>query len=233
MYNVAIIEDEVAAASALEKMISIVEPEFKICAKIPSIFESLTFFKGANVDIVFMDVQLADGDCFELLSKIPCINFVIIFTTAYDNHAIKAFKFNAVDYILKPIDPKELAKAIDKAKEKLSNRVLINFFLSNRNLDKPRLELMVLNEKLYVNIEDIIRLQADSAYTKFVLKDRSFTVSKNMKYYEDLLEGYNFIRVHNSHLVSKNEIASRKLGTLKMSNGDVIPVSVRRRFLLK
>ncbi|RUT72260.1 DNA-binding response regulator [Flavobacterium cupreum] len=233
MYNVAIIEDEVAAAAALEKMISILEPDFKICAKIPSIFESLAFFKENSVDIVFMDVQLADGDCFELLSKIPCINFSIIFTTAYDTHAIKAFKFNAVDYILKPVDPEELAKAIHKAKEKLTNLVLIDFFLSNRNVDKPRLALTVLNQTLYVNIEDIIRLEADSAYTEFVLKDRSFTVSKNMKYYEDLLQGYNFIRVHNSHLVSKNEIASRKVSTVKMSNGDVIPVSVRRRFLLK
>lgn len=233
MYKVAIIEDEAAAAAALEKMISILEPDFNICAKLPGIFESLIFFKENNVDIVFMDVQLADGDCFELLSKIPHINFSIIFTTAYDNHAIKAFKFNAVDYILKPVDPEDLAKAIARAKEKLTNRVLIDFFLTNRNLDKPRLALNALNETLYVNIEDIIRLEADSAYTKFVLKGRSFTVSKNIKYYEDLLENFNFIRVHNSHLVSKNEIASRIVSTLKMSNGDVIPVSVRRRFLLK
>lgn len=233
MYKVAIIEDETAAAAALEKMISILEPDFNICAKLPSIFESLVFFKENNVDIVFMDVQLADGDCFELLSKIPQFNFSIIFTTAYDNHAIKAFKFNAVDYILKPVDPKDLAKAIDKAKERLTNRVLIDFFLTNRNLDKPRLALNALNETLYVNIEDIIRLEADSAYTKFVLKDKSFTVCRNIKYYEDLLESFNFIRVHNSHLVSKNQIASRIVSNLKMSNGDVIPVSVRRRFLLK
>ncbi|MRX41273.1 response regulator [Flavobacterium sp. LC2016-23] len=233
MYKVAIIEDEIAAAAALEKMISILEPDFKICAKIPSVFESLIFFKKTNVDLVFMDVQLSDGDCFELLSKIPHINFSIIFITAYDTHAIKAFKFNAIDYVLKPIDPEELAKAIVKAKERLSSRVLIEYFLTNRNRDKPRLALSVLNETLYVNIEDIIRLEADSAYTIFVLKDRSFTVSKNIKYYEDLLEGYNFIRIHYSHLVAKNEIASRKVSTLTMSNGDVIPMSVRKRFLLK
>ncbi|MEO8532440.1 MAG: LytTR family DNA-binding domain-containing protein [Flavobacterium sp.] len=233
MYKVAIIEDEIAAASALEKMISILEPDFKICAKIPSIFESLVFFKDNSVDIVFLDVQLADGDCFELLSKIPHINFSIIFITAYDNHAIKAFKFNAIDYILKPVDPEDLAKAIVKVKERINSRAQIEYFLNNRSKDKPRLALNVLNETLYVNIEDIIRLEADSAYTKFVLKDKAVMVSKNIKYYEDLLREYNFIRIHNSHLVAKNEIRSKKITTLTMSNGDEVPIAVRKRFLLK
>ncbi|WP_166922316.1 LytR/AlgR family response regulator transcription factor [Flavobacterium poyangense] len=233
MYKVLIIEDEVAAASALEKMLFILEPEFRICAKISSVFESLVFLKDTNVDIVFLDIQLADGDCFELLSKIPQINFSIIFITAYNNHAIRAFKFSAIDYILKPVDPDDLAKAIAKAKEKINNRAQIEYFLSNRKKEVPRLTLNVLSEIFYVDIDDIIRLEADTAYTKFVLKNKTILVSKNMKYYEDLLSEYDFIRVHNSHLVAKNKIVSKKLAHVVMSNGDEVPVSVRKRCLFK
>lgn len=231
--RVAIIEDESSAASALEKMLSILEPDFEICAKLAGIFESVLFFKNSDVQIVFLDVQLADGDCFELLSKIPNINFSIIFITAYDNYAIRALKFNAVDYILKPIDPEELVQAISKAKDKLKNQERVKHFLDNRSKVKPRLALKFSSETVYVDIEDIIRLEADCSYTKFVLKNKFLIISKNIKYYEELLNEYNFIRIHQSHLVAADKIVSKTKDFVTMANGDEVPVSVRKRFLFK
>jgi len=172
---------------------------------------------------------------FDLISKLDKIDFAIVFTTAYNEFAIQAFKVNAVDYLLKPISKEDLLGAVAKVHERMnihSDNLNINALINGFGLQQPmngKVSLSSMDGLEFVEVKTIIRCEADSNYTHVILEDGGkITISKTLKDLEDQLANFPFMRVHNSHLVNLNRIKSYQRGaggTLVMDNNDTIPVS--------
>lgn len=189
-------------------------------------------------DVLFLDVHLNNETGFDLLSQLPARAFEVIFTTAHDKYAINAFKFSAIDYLLKPIDRNELSASIEKLLKKISlneaaSKLDMLMYNINSSLQAQKITLPTENGLHFIPVQSIIRCQADTNYTHFFINDGSrITVSRTLKMYEEMLNDYGFVRVHNSHLVNITQIekySKGKGGSITMSDGSEIEVSVRKK----
>jgi len=236
--KVIIVEDEAAAQKILQYMLENFFDNIKIVATAVGVKDAYSAINFHNPDLVFLDIKLSDGTAFDLLQKFNDINFGIIFTTAYNEFAIKAFKYSTIDYLLKPINPMELQSAVKRAiqlkKDKDKYRELLDLLNSYTSKQQKKLILNTTKGKCMFPEEDIVRLVADGSYTTFILKNKKITVSKNIRHYEKILGNEQFIRTHQSHLVNiKHIISLEPSGKIIMSNGDKVPVSVRKRPVIK
>lgn len=200
--------------------------------------QALYILQTYNPEIVFLDIQMPGGSGFDLLRGISKYNFEIIFTTAYDNYAIEAIKFSALDYLLKPIDEAEFLKAIERLQEKLkfnkSNERLYKNFIHNvgsTNESDFKLALPGINDIQYANLHNIIRIQAESNYSRLYFEtDKPYLSSKTLKEFENILGNYNFIRAHKSHLINAHHIVSYdRNGFLLLKDKTRIEVSRRKK----
>lgn len=230
MIKVLIIEDEKNNLEVLKKMLQFVSDKIEIVGETGFVNQAIQLIKTQQPQLVFMDIELEDGTGFDILKNIENQQFKTIFTTAYNQYAIKAFKFSAVDYLLKPINPEELQNAVERAITSISEKENYEELLNRINNDtEDNIVLKTSEQRHIVPLKSIIRLEADGAYTLFVTNTQQLIISKNLKYYQDLL-GDNFIRCHQSHLVQKQCIKSVDSdNNLHLSNGDNIPVSRRNR----
>jgi two-component system LytT family response regulator len=233
MIKTIIIEDEINARTVLKKMLHILEPNIHIIAETAYVSEAIELINQEKPNLVFMDIELEDGTSLDILKKLENINFKIIFTTAYNQYAINAFKFSAIDYLLKPIDPIELEEAIKRAIISIENKnehlELLNVLKNNIEKKEQKIVLKTTEQRYVIPTNDIIRLEEDGAYTLFITTNQKIIISKNLKYYQDLLTT-DFVRCHQSHLINtKHIIAIEKNGKLKLSNTDLVPISVRKK----
>lgn len=192
-----------------------------------------------NPDLLFLDVELDDGTGMDLLSKLSIINFQVIFVTAHNKYAIDAFRFSAIDFLLKPIDSEELIAAFDRVIKHIKNSFLqdqlqvMQESLTKITLKEKKIVLKDSNSIYFVNVTDIIRCESDGQYTEFYIENtKKIVISKSLKEYEEMLESYGFIRPHHSHLININKILRFNKGdggTLVMQNNDEIPVSHRKK----
>jgi two-component system, LytTR family, response regulator len=193
-----------------------------------------------NPDVVFLDVEMNDGTGFDLLSKLTKPAFQLIFTTAHNQYAIQAFKFSAIDYLLKPVDPVDLNTALQKAAENISSSTLQNQLavlmqqVGNKNEPDKQIVLKDIDKTYFIKMNDILYCEAEGSYTKFYLTNAEpVFVSRNLRSYEELLAPAGFIRTHHSCLVNpaKIKIYDRKTdsGTLILEGGHTIPVSQRKK----
>jgi two-component system, LytTR family, response regulator len=191
-------------------------------------------------DIVLLDVEMNDGTGFDLIKQIPSPAFQLIFTTAYNQYAIQAIKFSAIDYLLKPIDPVELNNSLQKAKENISSQILQKQLavllqqFSNKPEPEKQIVIKDIDKTYFIKMNDILYCEAEGSYTKFYLSNSEpIFVSRNLRYYEDLLSPAGFFRTHHSCLVnpSKIKIYDRKTdcGTLILEGGHTVPVSQRKK----
>jgi len=229
-----IVEDEKAAAEVLYFMINRVARDIEIISTESSVDDAYSAIKKYAPDLVFLDIKLRDKSAFDLLGKFDDIPFKIIFTTAYNDFAVQAFKYAAMDYLLKPINPMELKNAIIRVRKYLNQDIEYQKMLTTlKEFVKDQNRNIVLNTskgKTIVNKEDIIRLEADGAYTIFVLKNKNLVVSRNLKYYENILEDSHFLRTHQSHLVNLHYMISiDNEGNIQLKNGDKVPISTRKK----
>ncbi len=230
--HVLIAEDESQVREALIKMLQILSPEMEIVATSKSLIDLNRDYKEYQPDLIFLDVELADGNAFDWLRKTnPTAK--IIFTTAYSKYAIDAFKFSTVDYLLKPIDPADLKKAIQRALKEIRNKqdylALQKVLIDNTENERQKIVLKTTEHRHIILLDDIIRVAADGAYSKFYTNTQEIIVSRNLKYYEKFL-GKDFIRCHQSHLINLNQVASiYKSTNILMKNGDLIPISTRKK----
>ncbi len=203
------------------------------CYSIDSAFDSLMLKKP---QLVFLDIELVEGTGFDLLESLPNINFEVIFVTAFDKYALKAIKFCALDYLLKPLDIRDLVSAVSKVelriKEKLTNEGMRNL-IENLSENIKRIALP-LNDKIeFVDINQILRLEGEGNYTHvFLCSGEKYFVSKPLKDYDDLLSDYNFLRVHRSHIINLNEVKSyikTDGGYIKMKDGSSVSISRQRK----
>lgn len=213
----------------------------EIIAVASSVDEGLDAIRQFSPDLVFLDVQLQNRTAFDLLSEISQRKFEIIFTTAYDQYAVRAFRFSALDYLLKPVDGDELIQAVSRLKERNNpdetTEKLNALFHNMKSIQgtTKRICVPVLNGIVFLQVNEIIRCQSEVNYTTFYLKDKpNLVVAKTLKEFEELLSDYNFFRVHNSHLVNLAFIKSYnkgKGGYITMTDNSVVEVSTRRKDL--
>lgn len=235
--NAIIIEDEKNNAERLERMLSRHCPEIILKKTAASVQEGILAINEFNPDILFLDIELPDGTGFEIFDHFSSPAFEVIFTTAFDKFAIKAIKFSAADYLLKPIDKEELIAAVEKVKslkDDSSKSRNISFFKEkHKNQLLNNIALPTSDGYKIVSIDQIIRCEADGNYTRFHLdKNEKILVSKSLKEFEDLLEDCNFCRVHHSHLINMKHAVKYQKGEggyVIMSDNASVEVSKRKK----
>ncbi len=237
MLTAIIVEDMPDALQLLKSDLKANHPEIKIIDTAQSVVEAAKSLRNTEPDILFLDIMLGDGTGFDVLEIFPELRSKIIFVTASDEYAIRAFKFAAIDYVLKPYSSEELGQAIDKAKKQIQpNKERLNILkdtLSAPEQKPDKISLHTLDKIIIVNLDDIIRCESDSNNTIFYLQDgQKIFVTKTLKYFADMLKNYQFLRVHQSHLVNLQCISAfikTDGGYLMLKNGENIPVSVRKK----
>jgi two-component system, LytTR family, response regulator len=241
MITATIVDDEPDCCEALATLLQRYCPEVKILDICYSAAAALQSIKEHQPKILFLDVEMPFMNGFELLEQLGEINFELIFTTSYDQYAIKAIRFSALEYLLKPIDREELQLSVQKALKRNSFPLPQQFEILLEKLKHPtipinRIAIPTLEGFQLVLAESIIRCESESNYTFLFLKDnRKLTASRNLKEIEELLEDYSFIRVHNSYLVNINEVEKYikgEGGYLVMCDGSMVNVSRSRKELL-
>jgi two-component system LytT family response regulator len=239
MIKAIIIEDEKMSRETLRRMLEKYCPTVEIIAEADGYRKGVEEIRKQRPDVIFLDIQMPDGSGFRLLEELGEIDFEVIFTTAFDQFAIKAIKYSALDYLLKPIIPQDLADAIQRVeKKKAENKRRKNLELSSgtQMMQEQRSHKIVLStaEMIHViDVNDIVRCESDNYYTYFHFADgRKLLVSKTLKENEELLSGHNFIRPHKSHLVNIKYIKSyirQDGGYILMNDGTHVPVSRRKK----
>ena len=230
-----IIDDLSEAREALKQDIKEYTPQIEILGEADGVLTGAKLVKEKKPDILFLDIQMNDGDGFDLLDIIDREKYKVIFTTSSDSYAIKAFKFSAVDYLLKPIDPDELVSAVEKidaSTVKDENMDVLMETLKSSN--RPKRVVLVTQDRIFVkDIEEIVRCESNINYTWFYLLDGTkILVSKTLKEYDKMLSDHNFYRVHQSHLINAayiKEYVKSDGGYLLMKDGSSVPVSTRRK----
>ena len=242
MIKLMIVDDEQASIDLLTWLVEQYCPETTAIRSARSVAEAIPRIRQFQPDLLFLDIQMPHHSGFDLLTTIEHWNFEVVFTTAYNEFAIQAIRFSALDYLLKPVDEAELKKAVERFKAKRiyapAGQLLFRNFIQNlsqQNQEKFRLALTDATEVKYVNLDEIIRLQAESNYTHIFLEKKNVFISaKTLKEYDEILSGHHFLRVHKSHLVNPDHIDRYdKAGFLHMRDGSVVEVSRRKKDYLQ
>jgi two-component system LytT family response regulator len=228
-----IIDDEARARSVLATLIKENVPDIEIVDTADDVPNGVISINKYKPDVVFLDVEMPNYNGFQLLDFFENINFNIVFTTAYSDYALQAFQVSAIDYLLKPIQIEQLLKAVEKLKSHAKTQNNEKFQTLKTNLGEKgvqKLALPVSNGLRFVPLEEIIYLEADGAYTNFMLRDGSkIVVSKKIKEFEDALSpDKKFFRPHRSYIVNLNSIKQyikSDGGYLIMDNGDNVSLS--------
>ena len=235
-----IIDDEVHCAETLEWQLTNFCPTVELIGVYSSPIEGLAAIKNEKPDLVFLDIEMPKMNGFQLLKSIDKVDFGVIFTTAFDQFAVQAFKVSAVDYLVKPIDDDELKLAVEKGEKRnpKSSAVSVEFLLEQMQENKlsDRLFLPTLNGLEFIEKELVVRCESDSNYTTVFLKNEDkMVISKTLKEFEDLLPEKHFFRVHNSHIINLLYVQKYVRGDgghLVMKNGNIVPVSRAKKQLL-
>jgi two-component system LytT family response regulator len=238
MIRAVIIDDELESRNTVNNILTQYCEYVSIVGQAEGVGTGRELILSKQPELVFLDIQMADGTGFDLLEQIPRVDFRVIFVTAYDQYALKAIKYSALDYILKPIDPQQLIDAVNKFKVLESNfhvmaeqiKTLFGFKSGFEKIALPTSDGL-----RFVKVDNIIRCESDSNYTNFYLKTgEKILVTKTLKEFEEILTDIHFVRIHQSHLINLNFV-ERYIkgdgGSVIMSDGSEVEVSRRRKDL--
>jgi two-component system, LytTR family, response regulator len=239
MTKAIIIDDELHCIETLKEKIKIYCPTIEVIDSFVKPQSALDYLMTESPDIIFLDIEMPVINGFTLLEKLKDINFRIVFTTAYDQYAIKAIKFSAFDYLLKPIDKDDLmlvADRINLVTKKSTVESQIGVLLQqikNTNNDQLKISIHTSEGIVFPLLHDIIRIESSSNYSVFYFNDGSKKmVSKTLKDFEEILCHHDFFRIHNSHLINLSRVKTFHKtdgGLVEMYNGDKVEVSRRRK----
>ena len=235
--KIIIVDDEKDAVHSLELMLNEFCSDITIVGKAFSIIEAIKEIQNKKPDIVFLDIEMPHGTGFDVLESIPDRKFVVIFTTAYNDYAIKAIKASAIDYILKPVSIDELLNAVKKAQEQIQKAIfppLIKEISASQNISAlhKKIAIHTSNGLEYLNTTDIIRIEADGSYSNiFLNNNKKIIASKNLKELQNNLSPDIFYRAHNSHLINLLKVKRflRNEGAVEMNDGSIVTLSRRNR----
>ena len=241
MIRTLIIDDELNARKIIRSIVESVAGEFEIVGEAQDVKSGIEQIQKLKPDLVLLDIDMPDGNAFNLLENIGRVDFRIIFITAHSDYAIQAFKFSAVDYILKPIISSELFRSLDKAKKTIELEevnIKLDALLANLKTDaeSKKVVLKTSDSIQCVDVDDIYFCESEGgSYTRFHFKDKSkILVSKPLKEYDELLSKLHFFRIHKSYLVNLNKIVSfekQQGGSVILEDQTELSVSYRKRDL--
>jgi len=234
-----IVDDEERGIVALKQLIEKYCEDIVVEGTAMNVADAEKLIIKTQPDVVFLDIEMPGGNGFQLLEKFEEISFDIIFVTAYHEYALKAIKFAALDYLLKPVKIAELQTAVARLKKKhadgMNDKEKYSFFKNMVNDPNPfkKIILSTMDGYFPIRFEEVIYCKADDSYTHFYLSgNKHYVVSRNLKEFEEMLTPYHFYRIHKSYLVNLNHIEriSKADGaTVIMSNQDELPVSIRKK----
>jgi two-component system LytT family response regulator len=240
MLRAIIVDDEPYCCEILAAMLEADCPQVQVVAICRNGEEGLQAIRKHGPDLVFLDVEMPKMNGFEMLEQIP-VNFHLIFTTSYDQYALKAIRFSALDYLLKPVDREELRKAVQKAEQRIQIPMAQQLEILMQKIKQPlnpinKIALPTMDGLQMISIDTIVSCESDDNYTRLVLKTgKKLLVTRSLKEIEESLEQYSFLRVHRSYLVNLNEIEKYikgEGGYLIMSDGSTVDVSRSRKEIL-
>lgn len=235
--KILIIDNEPDIADGLAELLGLFCPEILKVNIEHSIAGGIEAINNLQPDVVFLDVELNEGTGFDLLNQLDEIAFQLIFITAHDKYALNAFRFSAIDFLVKPIDPEALQVAVERAKSGLEkNEIIKQLEVIKETPTNNKEKKIVLKDSdaiYFVRIADILFCQADGPYTTFHIENSAkIIVSKNLKEYEDLLEPFGFERTHHSYLVNLSKVIrfdKKEGGTLVLEGNHSVFLSVRKK----
>jgi two-component system, LytTR family, response regulator len=238
MLHALIIDDEDHMRDSLTKLLAKHCPQVVVEGEAISVASGIMAIHDIHPDLVLLDIQMGDGTGFDLLNSLPVIDFKVIFITAYDHYALQAFRFSAVDYLLKPVNPELLAEAVERAGLLIQEHHNLQMQALQENLRNiehhNRKIILKTTENIYlIDLNDIISCESENNYTSVYTKDESkILVSKTLKEYDNLLAGFGFYRVHKSYLINLAHIKrfeKQDGGYIVLTNDLKIPVASRKR----
>lgn len=234
-----LVDDETHSRTALKNMLEFYCKEIEVVGEAENISEAQTLIKTLKPAVVFLDIQMPGGNGFELLKKYRHIPFKVIFVTAFDQFALRAIKLSAIDYLLKPLSPRDLIKAVEKLKKQVEVEERFDQQLAaleeNMNAERQQKKIILntSNNMYIIRVEDVIRCESDKNYTQIVSgKGKTILVAKTLKEFDEMLSPLGFCRIHQSHLINLNHVLSYEKGSgglVVLSNKERIPVSSRRK----
>ncbi|MBT8393679.1 MAG: response regulator transcription factor [Flavobacteriaceae bacterium] len=237
MYKAVIVDDEPKAVQSLSWELSNFNSDIEIVQTFTNPEEALLFLDDYTPDCLFLDIQMPTMDGFQFLDKLNNKDIAVVFTTAYDEYAIKALKREALDYLLKPIDTDDLSEALRKIK-KFKSRIVNSDKLENILLDfnaqnkKKKITISTEGKLIFLKLEEILFVESDGNYcTLFLIENQKILVTKKLKEIDSLLPDDNFFRIHNSYIVNMNKIKEflKTEGYVVMDSGHRIPVARQRK----
>jgi len=238
-----LVDDDAHLRKGMKAMLELYASEFQIVGEAENVHDAIAVISNQNPQVVFLDIQLSEGTGFDILEKLTelhgKISFQVVFITAHEQYAIKAFRFSALDFLLKPVDPEELQKVVAKIQatlQKHENFEHIELLLENIRKKADNFKRIALStaEGIHLfNINEILRCESEDNYTKFYfVNGKSILISKTLKEYEELLGGQGFERIHQSHLINLAFLKSyirKDGGYVVMSDGSHLPISQRKK----
>lgn len=232
-----IIDDEQAPRNVLKNYLRDYCPQLQVLGEAEGVSDGYDKIRALLPNLIFLDINLLDGTGFDLIDKFPCPDFCVIFTTAYDYFALKAFKYSAVDYLLKPYDLGDLVDAVEKMERHfpLDSLCLLKELLEKRDLEASFKKIALSSQEgmVLLALKNIVRAESSGCYTTFLTKSgERHTVSRTLKEFEQLLPADMFVRVHTSHILNLRFVKKfqrKDGGTILMKDGSCIPISRRRR----
>jgi two-component system LytT family response regulator len=232
-----IVEDEPKNIKILKRFISEYFPTIEVIGDAQDVQKAEELYRSLIPDLIFLDIQLTKGTAFDFLDKVMPISCAVIFVTAYDNYALKAFRYSAIDYLLKPINLIDLKESISKAQQKVgSERANIHLKSLLENISNPsnnKIALPIEQKFLFININEIMYCKAIGSKTIiYANQNRKYTIAKPIGEYEELLPSKIFFRIHNSYLININFIVKYikgRGGYIEMQDGVTIEVATRRK----
>ncbi|MBN8852357.1 MAG: hypothetical protein BGO55_01255 [Sphingobacteriales bacterium 50-39] len=239
MIKTVLVDDETDSIKVLQRLLNAYCPEVVVVGDADGVETGLHVIQTTKPDLVILDIEMTHGNAFDLLNQLQPIEFQVIFVTAFDNYAIRAFKYSAVDYLLKPVDIDDLRGAVERATRKVQGRSFIDqmetllYNVETFQLTQQKMAVPTLTGLVFIPIKDIIRFEAKGSYTSiFLTNTEEIVATRNIKEYEDLLPDAIFCRVHNSHIINLHKIQKYHKGRggyIIMEDGSNIEVASRRR----
>jgi two-component system LytT family response regulator len=239
MIRTVLVDDEIDSILVLKELLKTHCPEVEIVGEARGVEEAVQLIEEISPELVFLDVAIDNGNAFDLLNQLGTINFQVIFATAMNDRAIDAFKYSAVDYLLKPVDGELLRKAVDRAIKRATEKNVtehLKVLLGNYGalqVSQQKMAIPTINGFTFVHLKNILRFEADGSYTRVILEDGlQILATRQIKDYETILPEAIFYRVHHSHIINLNKVKEYQKGRggyIIMEDGTSIEVAIRRR----
>ena len=239
MIQTIVLEDEEKSLHVIGDLITRLAADVELVGAAGSVEKGVQLIESNEPQLVFLDIQLADGTGFDVLRRLSARNFELICTTAFDNYALEAFRFSAIDYLLKPIGIPEFETAVDRARKRIGDKIRgthVDTLLHNLSMQAGqdrRIGIATVSGIEFVDLKDICWCSSEGSYTSFHLVNKTKLVSsRNMGYYESLLCTSNFCRIHNAYIINfryAKKYVRGKTGYVVMADGTQLEVSQRRK----